>query len=117
VRTGVAYDLTVDRALTTRPVHVVTPFSRVGLDLMHTWDSGRESFEARIAVSRRAYVTGRDQRWSSDADALVAYEAVLLAINDAPVSLRLEGAWTWSGTTDDHDLRATVGLRLGLPSD
>jgi len=47
----------------------------------------------------------------------VAYELVVPAINDAPLSLWIEGVWKWSDADDHNDLRGTVGLRLGLPID
>lgn len=110
LRTGVAYDLAIDPA--SRLTHVITPFSRVGLDFVHTWDSGREVFELHASLSHREHVTS-DERWATDAEAALAYELVVIAINDAPVSLRLEGRWQH---TSEDILSAGLGVRLGIPA-
>jgi len=114
LRTGMAYGLTGEAAFA-RPRHVVTPFSRVGLDVAHTFDSGRQAVLGRAVLSRRLVVARDVSAWTTDVEAEASWEGVILAVNDGPVTLRAAFAYEHGEGRDE--VVASVGLRLGVPTD
>jgi len=114
LRTGMAYGLTGEAEFA-RLRHVVTPFSRVGLDVAHTFDSGRQAVVGHAVISRRVSVAREVSAWTTEIEAEASWEGVILAVNDAPVALRAGVAWRRGEGRDD--VVASVGLRVGVPTD
>ncbi|MBL8786615.1 MAG: hypothetical protein JNJ59_17050 [Deltaproteobacteria bacterium] len=114
LRTGMAYELAGETAFA-HVQHVVTPFSRVGLDLMHTFDSGRQVVLVQAALSHRMVVARDATAWSNLLSAHASWEGIVLAIDDAPVSVLAELGF--DRDADRDVLRATIGLRVGVPTD
>lgn len=114
---GPRYDIALDRADGGAGVrHVVVPFSRARLTVHHEWCQGKQVFEASADAST-AWTS--DETWSDHAGANLSWEWTFMAVNDAPLSLRLAADWRWDELYrddhhDGHDLRASAGLRLGL---
>ncbi len=98
--------------------HLVAPFTAGSFTFHHEAGDGHHVFDAHLAAAHRLQV---GHGWSPLATATIHYEAVLLAINDMPVSSYLEAAYRFTDEPvwghEAHDLRGGVGLRLGLPVD
>ena len=94
-------------------VHRVAPFTEGALHFHHEWDLGKGLVDLRVEGGTAWTSAGR---WASWAGATAAWEVVVLAINDAPLSLRIAGRWrfeTPSAASDaPHVLEASVGLRF-----
>lgn len=111
---GPRYDAWIDRS--DKVLHTVAPFSRAQLTLHHEWCQGKQVLEVS-AEGETAWAS--DDRWVDRAGASASYEWTFLALNDAPLSLRVAGEWRWdellaNEARDGHELRAIAGLRLGL---
>lgn len=96
--------------------HEVTPLS--GGALLYGWENRRGTFAARMdgVVRREArLVVGEDPEWSWVPAAHAALEWTPLAVNDLPVALVGEGAWT--GAAHDVGQHWSMGLavRLSVP--
>lgn len=109
---GPAYGLTFDALSSTATVgHVVAPFSRLVVAGRYEWNAGRQLVDADADV---AYAWGSlPDAFELRASASASYELVLFAINDAPVSARVDVSWRYDDT--GHALNAGAGLRLGWP--
>jgi hypothetical protein len=112
---GADYHLRVPRAAdhgdNGSVVHRVAPFTQGALHFHHEWDQGKELVDLRVEGGTAWTSAGR---WASWAGATAAWEVVLLAINDAPLSLRVAGRWRYdpeSAPDAAHLLEASVGLR------
>jgi len=98
--------------------HLVAPFTGGSFTFHHEAADGHHVFDAQLAAAHRLRV---GHGWSPLATATVHYEAILLAINDLPVSSYVEAAYRFTDEPvwghSQHDLRGSAGLRLGLPID
>ncbi len=124
LRSGVALDHlflrgAAERAegslMTTPVVRLEGDFTLDGLGHHHlSFDAG---YEALLLVGRAAGDVARDDV-NHRATASLAYEVIVLAVNDQPVTLRaaLEGGWRddFVAAYDGWDLRVGAGLRLSL---
>jgi hypothetical protein len=95
--------------------HVVSPFTTASFTVHHEWDQGRELVEARI---EGGYVLSSSWGSAGRARAAARYEAVLLALDDLPLSVFADVGYRYEQaphpTGGAHRLDATAGLRLGV---
>lgn len=122
VSVGTSYDLQLlgSFAGTTGIVgvaHVISPFASVELAVHHEYERGRQAVDARV---RGAWLWSSQAGWGPRAQAAASYEVIVIAVNDQPVSLYVDAAYRFEGLSSAsaaHDLRATAGLRFGVPLD
>lgn len=111
---GTSYDVWI--AAGAAPRHRVAPFTSGGLRLAHQWARGRQ--RAALRVSGQSAWGSESDRWWERAEAELDYEIALIAINDQPIALRAAAGWSHDETLGpDHDLYASLGLRLAFPTD
>jgi hypothetical protein len=98
--------------------HLVAPFTSGSFTFHHEAADGHHAFDAQLAAAHRLQV---DRGWSPMVTASVSYEALLIAINDLPVSSYLASDYQFRDDPlvgrSEHELRGSLGLRLGLPID
>ena len=96
--------------------HLVAPFTAGSFTFHHEAADGHHLFDARLSAAHRLRV---GHEWSPLATATLEYEAVLIAINDLPVSSYLEASYRFADTPivgqSEHEVRGSAGLRLGIP--
>ena len=116
---GPRYDLRLDTRLAAPEVdHLLAPFSQPELAFHRESDDGHHVFDAR---ARAGYVWSSLHGAGAQAAARVGYELIVLALNDAPVSLTTEVRWRWDEPpivgASAHEVVGLYGLRLGIPLD
>lgn len=96
--------------------HLVSPGSDFTAAVRWETVDGRHVVEA--AGDCGAWWSDR-RGWGVRAGASATYEVIWLAINDQPLSAYVEAAYRYEQLLPDpsteHELRATLGLRLGIP--
>jgi hypothetical protein len=115
---GARYDLDVFGAPAlshARIVHRVAPMTAASLRWRYRTDDGLFSFDVRGDVV---------PHWTSEGDWRLAalgslrVERIVLAIDDQPLTLVLDGGWRMRPATNDteraHDVRVTLGVALDL---
>jgi hypothetical protein len=106
--TGAERELAID--------HVVSPFTTASFTVHHEWDQGRELVDARI---EGGYALSSSWGSAAGARAAARYEAVLLGIDDLPLSVFADVSYRYEQaphpTGGAHQLDAAAGLRLGVP--
>lgn len=115
---GARYDLDVFGAPTlshARLVHRVAPMTAASLRWRYRTDDGLFSFDARGDVVPHWTSEGV---WRLAALGALRVERIVLAIDDQPLTIVLDGAWRLRPATNDtertHDVRVTLGVALDL---
>jgi hypothetical protein len=116
---GPRYDLRLDaRTSTTRIDHLIVPFSQPQLAFHRHTKDGHHAIDA---AARAGYVWSNNQGAGAQATARIGYEAIVLALNDAPMSLTAQVQWRYDDPprpgTSPHEVIARYGVRFGLPLD
>ncbi|MBI4700162.1 MAG: hypothetical protein HY744_03170 [Deltaproteobacteria bacterium] len=113
---GPRYDLRLggDDAAAVR--HVVAPFTQGSFTFHHETADGLHGVEARLSGGPALSVA---ERWGARAEAVVSYEAILVAVNDLPLSAYAELGYRYEGLPAPAggvpEVRATTGLRFAVP--
>jgi len=99
--------------------HLVAPFTTAAFRFHHESSDGHHAFDVMATGGFQLEV---DSGWKPLIEASASYETILVAINDMPVSARLDSRYRLikadeptSVVEAGHELSATAGLRLSLP--
>ncbi len=115
---GPSYDIWLDGHEQLQVEHVIAPFTRASFGFHHESTDGHHSIDCSVAGS---YAVAVDAGWGWRFRAQADYEAILLAVNDLPLSAYGQVAYRFAErpvpTRGTHDLRASAGLRFAVPID
>ena len=96
--------------------HVVAPFTQASFLLRHESTDGRHAVHSRLGGG---YAWSDADGWGWRAAGAASYEAILLAVNDLPVSCFAEVGYRYEqphpSTRTAHELRTALGARFGVP--
>jgi hypothetical protein len=96
--------------------HLVAPFTSGSLVVHHELDQGKHVLEAEV---RGGYALSTSSGSAAHALVRASYEAVLLAINDLPVSASATAHYRFEQaprpSAGPHEIGASLGVRLGVP--